>query len=311
MIRKLIVVLLLCATNLPHAHSFEFFGTYWSTGAGKSLEQVGLGIPASQMQQAFDVHTKDNLEMRLIDAYDVNGKVFFNFVFQARTSSSWTARFGLTGSEYQRVYDSNKNAGRCLSHIDVYRQGVDNIRYAAIFKNKGCVPQIAYHGVSPRIHQEKFDSLNKSGWDPVNVSVVSIGGKRTIAAFYEKRSGSFSLKSFLTTDGIGEHNATMENKGMRIVYMDAYSHAQGALPRYSAIWRKIGEAGEVGHNLGGSQVTDLGNKMHNAGQYIRYLTGFGMSPESHRYNVAMYKPKRAIAVRDLPVIEEAQLMPLR
>lgn len=292
--RLLIVASLLCATTVLHAQSFDFFGTYWSTGSGKSLQQVGLGIPSSLMQKAFDAHTKDDLEMHLLDAYDVKGKVFFNFVFQARTSSSWTARFGLTASQYQRVFNSNIDAGRCLRHIDVYRNSANKVRYAAVFKKKGCVPQVAYHGVSSNSHQDKFNDLVKKGWKPVNVSAVSVNGKRTIAAFYEKRSGSFSLKSFLTTDGVGEHNAEMEKKGMHIVYMDAYTHDQGTFPRYSAIWRKSKKADTTGHNLGGPQVSDLGDDMQNAGRYVRYLTGFGLPPASHRYNVAAYKPTRAV-----------------
>lgn len=296
--RQWIFALLLGLPTLLQAQSFNFFGTYWSTGSGKSLEQVGLGIPASQMQVAFESHTKDGLEMNLIDGYDVNGKVFFNFVFRARTSKNWNARFGLTASQYQQFFDKNVASGRCLRHLDVYRNGSGKIRYAAIFKSDGCVPQVAYHGVSPEKHKNTFNGLVKNGWVPINVSATSVNGKRTIAAFYEKRKGAFSLKSFLTTDGIGEHDAKMKKKGLRIVYMDAYLHDQNNLPRYSAIWRKVGKADKVGHNLGGPQVSDLGNEMHDSGRYVRYLTGFGFAPESHRYNVAAYKPTRAGHVVD-------------
>ena len=53
--RSLFLTTILALTALPlSAQNFSFFGTYWETEQGKSYEAVGLGIPASDMQKAFE-----------------------------------------------------------------------------------------------------------------------------------------------------------------------------------------------------------------------------------------------------------------
>ncbi len=287
------ITLLIGLYLVPAAHAFNFFGTYWETQKGKSYEAVGLGIPASDMQKAFDLHTADGYEMTRLDGYDVGGKVYFNFVFRTRTSSSWTAKFGLTGSSYQKYFDNQFQAGRCLRSLDVYRQG-NSPRYAAVFKKARCKPQTAYHGLNAAQHQAKFDDLTAKGWDPVNVSVVSINGQRRYAAFYEKRPGGTALKSFLTRDQLDQQDAQRKSDGWRLVFMDAYTHDQGQLPRFSAIWRKVSKPNKTWANIGGPQVADLGDEMSDSGRYVRYLTGYGVG-QGHRFDVAVIKPRRALS----------------
>lgn len=271
------------------SQSFSFFGTYWENRHGKSYEAVGLGIPASNMQKAFDAHADDGYEMTLIDGYDVEGQVFFNFVFRTRTSSSWVARSDLSHSAFQDVFDAQIDKGRCLRSLDVYRKN-GRPRYAAIFKSHKCVPQRAYHGASAQTHQDRFEAFTSNGWDPVNVSVISIDGTRTYAAFYEKRRGASPLKSFLTRDALAEFDAKQNEKGRHIVYLNAYTHDQNKLPRFSAIWRKVREPVDARANLGGPQVADLGQDMHQSRKYVRYLTAFGLQG-SHRYDIGAYRAR--------------------
>ncbi len=287
--KRILALAMSLAISLPTSlAAFSFHGTYWEVKKGKSYEAVGLGIPASDMQEAFDIHVDDGYEMTLLDAYDVGGHTFFNFVFRNKTSSTWTARFGLSGGQYQDFYDRQTDRGRCLRHLDVYRQG-NRARYLAIFKTHRCKPQRAYHGLSASDHQAKFDQWTGQGWDPVNVSVTSINGKRIYAAFYEKRPGGTFLKSFLTHDRLAEEDAKQRAKGRHIVYMDAYTHDQNTLPRISAIWREVSKPAKPWINFVSQQVNGLADDAQ-SGRYIRYVTGYSLQ-NSHRFNGALYKPR--------------------
>ena len=289
---KFILAVAAALTPFPlTADNFIFSGTYWETGGGHTYEAVGLGIPASDMKKAFRIHTDDGLEMTHIDVYDVEGSNFFNFVFNKRTSRSWIARWGMSGGKYQEVFDNNVAAGRCLRALDIYRKG-SSPRYAAIFKKKGCKPQAAYHGLTSQQHQQEFNTLTDAGWDPVTISVVSIDGQRIYAAFYEKQNGGFVTRSFLTRDQLAEEDAKQIAAGRRIVHMDAYTHDQGQLPRFAAIWRKVGKPSNAWANIGGPQVFDVGSAMHGAGEYVRYLTGYGAG-SGHRFDLSVFRPKSA------------------
>ena len=71
-----ILILALAISTLAHAGNFTFFGTYWETKQGKSYEAVGLGIPESDWQTAFDTHADEGRELVKLDVYDQGGKVF-------------------------------------------------------------------------------------------------------------------------------------------------------------------------------------------------------------------------------------------
>ncbi len=126
------------------------------------------------------------------DVY-VGWQCYYNFVFRNRQSKSWVARTNMTGSGYQSFFDKQVAAGRCLRALDIYRKG-KRIRYAAVFKSHGCTKQQAYHSLSASGHQAKVDAWGQQGWVPINVGVVSIGGKRTYAAFWERRASGRCLE---------------------------------------------------------------------------------------------------------------------
>ena len=70
---------------------------------------------------------------------------------------------------------------------------------------------------------------------PVNVSVVSVGGKRYYTAFYEKRNvGGSVLKSALTQQEYQDYFDDMKSKKWEQAYVNAYHH--GGKTYFSAIW---------------------------------------------------------------------------
>ena len=196
------------------------------------------GIPEKDYQVEFNKIWSCGYYPVWVDAYDVNGKTFFNTVFRYNKNNyAVEVRHNMTGAVYQQEYDNYvKIKGYRLQQLETYLDG-GKLKYAAIFIKKDNLPQQqpAYHGLSPEEHQKLFDEYTGKGFVPVNVSVVSINGKRHYAAFYEKRNaGGSVLKSFLTQEEYQNMFDDMVKKGWEQVYINGYQYE--GKTRFSVIW---------------------------------------------------------------------------
>ena len=278
------------------------WNAFWEVHQGNRHEVGALGVPDDDFQDAFDMMTADGLELYVLDGYDVQGRAFLNGVFRKSTGKPWRARFGLTGSQYQAEYDRHVRDGKfCLRWVDSYLRG-GAVRYAVVLTQQGCRPQVAYHGLPADRHQDRFEELSGDGWDPVNVSVVSVGGKRFYTAFYEKREGRFRLKSFLTRDDFEQEHRRQERAGRHLSYMNAYTHDQGTLPRFVAIWRDGGRDDEYLPNVHGPTVMAAGESRVRQGFATRFVAGYGVA-HGHRFDTLWSKARvRAQVARPLKVV---------
>jgi hypothetical protein len=173
-----------------------------------------------------------------VDAYDVNGKTFFNAVFRYNKNNyAIEVRHNMSKDDYQAEYDNwVKQKGYRLQQMDAYNDA-GKLKFAAIFIKKPgqAQAQPAYHALSPADHQDLFEKYSKDGFVPVNVSVTSIGGKLYYSAFYEKRNvGNHFLKSQLTQDEYQELFNDLGKKNYEQVYINAYHH--DGKTRFSVIW---------------------------------------------------------------------------
>ena len=198
------------------------------------------GITESSYQEEFGMIWNSGYYPEWVDAYDVNGKTFFNTIFRYNQNNyAVEVRHDMTSTQYQQEYDNYvKGKGYRLQQLDNY---LDNgkLKLAAIFikKPNGPLQQPAYHALSPEEHQKLFEEYSGKGFVPVNVSVVSVNGKRYYSAFYEKRDvGDAVLKSFLTQDEYQDMYDDMAKKNWEQVYINAYHHESKT--RFSVIWYK-------------------------------------------------------------------------
>jgi len=173
-----------------------------------------------------------------VDAYDVSGKTFFNAVFRYnRNNYAVVVRHIMSKEKYQLEYsDWVGKKGYRLQQLDSYLDG-GALKFAAIFIKKPGQPaqQPAYHAQTPQQHQKLFEEYMSKGFVPVNVTVVSLGGKLYYSAFYEKRNvGKAMLKSSLTHEEYQSLFDEMTGKKWEQVYINAYHH--DGKTRFSVIW---------------------------------------------------------------------------
>ncbi len=196
------------------------------------------GIPEKNYQEEFNKIWSSGYYPEWVDAYDVNGKTYFNAIFRYNDKGyKIVARHDMTPAQYQDEYNNwVKKNGYRLQQIDNYNDN-GKLKIAAIFIKKPGQPgqQPAYHAASPEDHQKMFEDYGSKGFVPVNVSVTSMNGKRYYSAFYEKRNvGKAVLKSFLTQEEYQDLFDDMKKKSYEQVYINAYHH--DGKTRFSAIW---------------------------------------------------------------------------
>ena len=213
---------------------------YDATHAGTSAEIAKHAIPESQYQEEFTMIRNSGYYPAWVDAYDVNGKTFFNAVFRPdKESQQVSVKHGMTRENYQQEYDEwVKQKGYRLEQLESYTDG-GRLKFAAIFIKKPgrAAAQPAYHGLSPEEHQSQFEKYTGEGYVPVNVSVAVVGGKKYYSAFYEKRNtGGCILKSALTQQDYQDMYEANKNKGWEQAYINAYSFQDKTY--FSVIWYK-------------------------------------------------------------------------
>ncbi|MEO1401457.1 MAG: hypothetical protein AAFV72_09470 [Cyanobacteria bacterium J06635_1] len=292
-----------CAALIPaavaSAQQFSFHA-YWEVERGRSHEAVVAGVSHGEYQAAFDTFS-DEVEPFVVDGYDLEGQAFMNVIFRTPTGKPWIARHAQTSQQYQTQFDEHVADGDyCLRWVDSYLSN-NRVRYAFILTQHRCQAQVAYHGLTASQHQARFNQLTADGWDPINISVVSINEQRFYTAFYEQRSGSFASRSFLTRDQFGEFAQQQTAAGRKLAYVNAYTHDQGRLPRFVAIYRSNLSSAEFLPNVDGRTAMEAGEEKVSQGYFTRVITGFGMPSDGghdgHRFETVWYRPQRAGGTR--------------
>lgn len=211
---------------------------YDATHSGQLAEIAKHGIAENRYQEEFMEIRNSGYYPVWVDAYDVAGKTYFNTIFRPNKSNyDVVVKHNMTKESYQSEYnDWVKQKGYRLQQLDNYNDA-GKLKFAAIFiKKPGRVfEQPAYHAQTPEQHQTLLEKYTGEGYVPINVSVVSIGGKRYYSAFYEKRNvGGSLLKSFLSQQEYQDKYDEMKAKKWEQVYINAYQHA--GQTRFSVIW---------------------------------------------------------------------------
>lgn len=230
------------------------------------------GIPESEYQTEFEHVVSSGYRPVWIDGYDVKGNAFFNVIFRPADGTAWHARHGLSARDYQKEFEARTKKDFRLLQIESYISSGD-VRYAPIFVHSPGPKFTAYHGKNSVEHQKLFNDLTKAGWRPINISVVSLENRITVAALYEKRDvGSFVAESALP---LAQYQAEFEKNeaaGRKLVYLNGFTHNRK--PHISAIWHQHAESSSARHGMTSAQYQAQYGKELRAGRLTRVVTGY-------------------------------------
>jgi murein DD-endopeptidase MepM/ murein hydrolase activator NlpD len=236
------------------------------------------GVAEASYQEEFNKAWSCGYYPVWVDGYDVNGKTYFNAIFRYNSNNYGVeVKHNMTSESYQAAYDDwVKKKGYRLQQLDNYLDA-GKVKWAAVFIKKpgGAQAQPAYHAQSPEQHQTLFEKYTGEGYVPVNVSVVSAGGKRYYSAFYEKRNvGGSVLKSFLSQTEYQQLYDDMSSKNWEQVYINAYHH--DGQTRFSVIWyEKSGQQSSTATRKSSSESYQDKWEVHTGdGLLTRCITGY-------------------------------------
>src|SRR5690606_23290886 len=175
------------ASFVSMEHPYCEYPTNWG-------EVAKHGISEANYQAEFDKIWTCGYYPVWVDAFDVNGKTYFNVIFRPSKNVNWVARHNMDGTKYQTEFNKWGKAGYRLININSYLLN-GKVRYAAVWKHDNSVKWIAYHGQPLSWHEANFEKHHKAGWVPTNVSCVNVGSKSYVTALWEKKNtGGFYLR---------------------------------------------------------------------------------------------------------------------
>ncbi len=230
------------------------------------------GVSISKYQALVDKHVAQKYMIDWADFYTVGGKTYVNVLFKPKGNTVWLARHNLSSAQYQAVFDKYVPKGFRAHQVEVYQSG-NSVRYAVIMVKKGGSAWKAYHGLSAANHQKRFNQYSSQGYKPMNVAVVSIGGKKTYAAFYTKSNvGSCKLKSSVALADYQAQFNSNKQAGRKLAYISAYKH--NGKTYFSTIWQSGVKSGVAKHGLSSTSYQQQFNHWTGKGYKVDFLTGY-------------------------------------
>jgi hypothetical protein len=159
--------------RLVHVSGYSVRGTaryagIWEQSPGPEW-QARHGMSGAEYQSTFDQLASQGYRLVQVCGYRVNVSVLFAAIWEKRIGPAWTARHGLTSSEYQKEFNAQVAAGKRLVNVCGYSDtGI--ARFAALWQEGPPAQWYARHGLDSAAYQEAFDEMRQKGFRPVHVS---------------------------------------------------------------------------------------------------------------------------------------------
>jgi len=246
----------------------ELIEPLWPSGMG---ELTKFGMRETCFQDYFDAAAAAGYKPAWFDGYDVGGTPYVNVVFRPGPAD-WTLRAGLDASSYQKALTDAYEAGFRPTLVEGYRSG-DSLRFAFIAEKRAGPTPVAYHGISEAEHEKRANELYPQGYEPIDVAVVSLKGKRYYTALWLKTGSSGWLLNSRIAEGDYQHWLdTNLGNGMKIAYVNAYNH--DGKRWFSAIAKGTATARAGRHGLDSKHFGSEWRKLVDDNLRTQVITGY-------------------------------------
>lgn len=190
-----------------------------------------------------------------------------------KAEEPWLARHGLTGAEYQKVFEDYTKQGFRLLQVSGSEQA-GSVRYAALFQKTSGPAWVARHALSGDSYQQAFDGYAKQGYRLVYVDGYEVSGKPQYAAIWEKSSGPATVaRHGLSSAQYQKAFDDYAKQGYRLVHVDGYAGA--GVAQYAGIWEKsAGPATVARHGLTGAEYQKAFDDLGKQGYRVKLVSGY-------------------------------------
>lgn len=161
------------------------FAAIWETAGGPPW-QARHGIPLGDYQGIFDALAADGFRPVRLSFYTTPSGPHVAGIWHGGPAPTWTARHGLSGSDFQREFDARKAEGYRLVDISGYEHD-GKARYAGVWEKSGQGRWAVRHGASPGDYQNAFTRYANEGLTLRKVTGFAVGADIRYCAIWEQR----------------------------------------------------------------------------------------------------------------------------
>lgn len=198
--------------------------------------QERFGLTPAQFQSAFNDFFKQGYRLKSMSGYTSGGAELYAALWIKVSGPAWQARFGLSGADFQKTFDSLFKQGYRLTWISAHEAGGEP-RFEGIWEKISGPAWEAKYGMNAAQYQQNFDDFKKKGFRLVHVYGYAVGGSAQYAAIWEKSNGpALEARHGLSSAQFQQAFDDFVKQGYVLKVVSGY-HADGQ-DEYAAIWEK-------------------------------------------------------------------------
>jgi hypothetical protein len=180
------------------------------------------GVSGEDYQAVFDELVPQGFRPTVLSGHAVDGVTRYAAVFEQGRPGGFVARHGITGEQYQAVFDEVVPQGFRPTVVSAWVDGSGEERFAAVFEE---MPGgfVARHGITGEQYQALFDEVVPQGFRPSVLSGYRVGGEHRFAAvFTQDRAGAFVARHGITAWQYQQLFDQVVPEGFRPTVVDAF-----------------------------------------------------------------------------------------
>ncbi|HET6840565.1 MAG TPA: serine hydrolase [Candidatus Angelobacter sp.] len=245
--------------------------------------QARFGLTPSQFQTTFNDLFKQGYRLKTMSGYVSGGSERYGALWTKTGGPAWQARFGLSGTDFQKTFDDLTKQGYRLTWISAHEVNGDQ-RFEGIWEQASGPPGETKYGMTSAQYQVAFDDYKKQGFRLIHVYGYSVGGSATYAAIWEKSPGpAYEAKGGLNAADFQKAFNDYAKQGYVLKMVSGF-HANGE-DEYAAIWEKTTSAyGMTRWGVPDKLYQGVYDNYYYQGYTPQFLTAFSSDGNSARVN---------------------------
>ncbi len=233
-----------------------------------------------------------------------DGKTVHFAAFAIKDGRPGETRHGLTGQEYQKVFEDLGGKGYRLLSVRGYSDGSTTRFASAWVKGHSEGVWSGWQSLSSRDYQTTYTKETLKGMRPAHVAGFAVeGGHRLSAIFEAGDEQAFEARHDLTDEQLAKTLEDAIKDGYRPHSVSGYNSGNATL--FSAVFIGDQHASVVRHDLTTAECREQDRRLAKAGYHLASISGY-RAGNSLRYAAIWMREKPAPLIKDWPMTGEAE-----